>query len=267
MLGFDGVPGHSPFQFKPIPLASLRRAKVQVVQVACGENHVLALTTTGHVYGWGSGQQNQLGRRIMSRRLLNGLEPERLGLRNIVHVAAGVFHSFAVDVNGTVWAWGLNTFHQTGLTPARGGDDDMVIVPGQVDALSPENHKGAKVVQMSGGEHHSLFLFDNGQVWGCGRSDARQLGIAEDHPAMGGIKERREEVRHARLDKVKVAQKKLQTLIARGDVDDNDRKEAENQVQAAEIDVNTPQDDYVPEPVRVSSASVATLNVVRRSVS
>lgn len=253
VLGFDGIPGHSPFQFTPIPLASLQRAKVQVTQVSCGENHVLALTTTGHVYVWGSGQQNQLGRRILARRQLNGLEPERLGLRNIVHVAAGVYHSFAVDSNGTVWSWGLNTFHQTGLTPARGGDEDMVMVPAQVDALSPEHHNGAKVISISGGEHHSLFLFDNGEVWGCGRSDSHQLGISSDHPAMEGVKERSEEIKEERLAKVAKAKKTLETLIAKGNVDEDEKKELENAVQAAEIDVNTPQDAYVPEPVRVSA--------------
>lgn len=252
VLGFDGVPGHSPFQFNPIPLVAFQKAKVQIVQVACGENHVLALTTTGHVYVWGSGQQNQLGRRIMARRQLNGLEPERLGLRNIVHVAAGVYHSFAVDVNGIVWAWGLNTFHQTGLTSDRGGNEDMVIVPAQVDALSPENHNGAKVVLISGGEHHSLFLFDNGEVWACGRSDAHQLGLGDDHPAFEGIKERREEVRQQRLQKVELAKKKLAAVVAKGDVDPEEKSALENAVTAAEIDVNTPQDDYVPEPVRVS---------------
>ena len=183
----------------------------------------------------------------MARRQLNGLEPERLGLRNIVHVAAGVYHSFAVDASGNVWAWGLNTFHQTGLDT----DEEMIIVPAQIEALAPKHHHGAKVVQISGGEHHSLFLFDNGEVWGCGRSDAHQLGIPQDHPAFEGIKERREEVKKQKLAKLDAARKRLEDLIAKGG-DEEDKAEAENEVQGAEINVNTLQDDYVPEPVRVS---------------
>ena len=188
----------------------------------------------------------------MARRQLNGLEPERLGLRNIVHVAAGVYHSFAVDANGAVWAWGLNTFHQTGLDT----DQDMVIVPAQVEALAPQNHDGAKVIQISGGDHHSLFLFDNGEVWACGRSDAFQLGIPEDHPAFEGIKERREVVKQEKLAKVEAAKKRLAMMLAKGPVDDEDKAEAEHEIQGAEISVNTPQDDYVAEPVRVGAASV-----------
>lgn len=203
----------------------------------------------------------------MARRQLNGLEPERLGLRNIVQVAAGVYHSFAVDINGTVWAWGLNTFHQTGLTSDRGGNEDMVIVPAQVDALSPENHNGAKVVLISGGEHHSLFLFDNGEVWACGRSDSHQLGLGEDHPAFEGIEERREEVREQRRQKVEVAKKKLAAYVAKGDVDAEEKSVLDNAVTAAEIDINTPQDDYVPEPVRVSWQTLCDELKLMRSIS
>ena len=245
------MPGHSPFQFSPIPLVSLQKAKVQVVQVACGENHVLALTTTGHVYVWGNGQQNQLGRRIIERRKLNSLEPERLGLRNIVHVAAGVYHSFAVDDQGRVWAWGLNTFHQTGLTPQKGGDEDMVIVPAQVDALAPEKHDGARVVQISGGEHHSLFLFDNGEVWACGRADSNELGIGKDHPAYEGIKERRREVLDARVAEAK---KKAKEVAERADASQEEKDEAAQNVALVDVGVeNVTTNDYVPEPVRVSA--------------
>ena len=130
----------------------------------------------------------------------------------------------------------------------------MVIVPGQVEALSPEHHNGAKVVQISGGEHHSLFLFDNGEVWGCGRSDSHQLGIGSDHPAFEGIHERREEVKQIRLAKVQAAKDKLEALKKTGDADASEIQNAEMAVSAAESDINTPTDDHVPEPVRVSHA-------------
>ena len=247
VLGFDGVPGHSPFQFTPIALSSLEKAKVEITSVSCGSDHVLALTTTGHVYVWGNGQQNQLGRRIIERRKLNGLEPERLGLRNINLVSAGMYHSFAVDAIGTVWAWGLNTFHQTGLTPGKGGDEEMVIVPAQVEALSPDKHDGAKVVQIAGGEHHSIFLLDNGEVWGCGRSDAHQLGLAEDHPAFEGIRERREDARKVKQAKVDAAQKKVDAAV-----DDEAKEETERELASAQASLAAALDEYVPEPVRVS---------------
>ena len=224
----------------------LEKAKVEIVSASCGENHVLALTTAGHVYVWGTGQQSQLGRRIIERRKLNGLEPERLGLRNIVLVSAGMYHSFAVDVNGTVWAWGLNTFHQTGLTTSKGGDEDMVIIPAQVESLSPGEHHGSRVVAIQGGEHHSIFLFDNGEVWGCGRCDAHQLGLAVDHAAFEGIKQRRADTMASKQKKVDAAVKKVETASGA-----EAKEDAEQELSAAQASMLAALDEFVPEPVRV----------------
>lgn len=59
----------------------------------------------------GNGQQAQLGRKIIERRKTNGLDPERLAIRNIVLIGSGSYHSFAVDKAGVVYAWvSLNYF-------------------------------------------------------------------------------------------------------------------------------------------------------------
>lgn len=223
--------------------------KLKFVSVSCGADHVLALTTTGHVWVWGNGQQNQLGRRIIERRKKNGLAPERLGLRNIVLASTGTYHSFAVNTDGIVWAWGLNTFHQTGISSDKGGDEEMIITPTPVDALSPSKHDGSRVIQIEGGEHHTIFLFDNGEVWGCGRSDANQIGIGKDHPAQQGLQERREEIQEGKQKKVDEAQKKVEAARNKGE---EEIEEVERELQGAQASLAAAQDEYVPEPVRVS---------------
>lgn len=224
--------------------------------MACGADHVLALSSEGHVYSWGNGQQSQLGRRVMERRRLNGLEPERLGLRNIVHVAAGQYHSFAIDKDGVVYGWGLNTFHQIGLN-GRDEDEEMIMRPQIVEGLKPSNHNGAKVVQISGGEHHSLFLFDNGELWGCGRCDANELGLASDHPAQEGLKERREQLEADKVQKVKDAEAKVASLKS-SNADSETIEEAENSLLEAKAGVGLPPDEFVPEPVRVRPHQIET---------
>ncbi len=168
--------------------------KIRFAAVTCGEDHVLALTLAGQVYTWGNGQQGQLGRRVIERRKINALVPSKLDIKNAVAVGAGSFHSFAVDKDGQVHAWGLNTFGQLGLEPKK----DLVTSPVVIDELSPEHHGGARVIQIEAGEHFSLFLFDNGEVWGSGKCDAGQLGIDEDHPAKQAILKAREEWRERR---------------------------------------------------------------------
>lgn len=140
---------------------------------------MLALSLQGQVWAWGNGQQCQLGRKVIERRKLNALLPSRLALQNIVSIGCGAYHSFAINRAGIVYAWGLNTFGQLGLETV----EDQVVEPQVVEALLPSRLDGAKVIQIDAGAHFSLFLLDNGQVWGTGRCDGNELGLAEDHPA------------------------------------------------------------------------------------
>ena len=234
MLGFDGKPGSSKTQITPLPIPAL--TPYQFVSVACGTDHVVALTTAGHVYTWGSGQAAQLGRRIIERRKVNGLSPERLALRNIVLIGTGSYHSFAVNAKGTVFAWGLNSLKQTGVTEERGGDEDIIWQPTEVDALNPAKLGGRKVTQISGGEHHSLFLLDDGSVWGCGRCDGREVGLADDHPAMKELAIRKAAARVA---------------IAKGSKEAHATDESTNATGEDAPAIPSAVDEFIPEPVPI----------------
>ena len=150
-----------------------------------GNNHLVVLTTHGHIYTWGAGEQGQLGRKVLERRKIHGTTPERIVLgtrsRKAVTVGAGNYTSFAVDDKGDVWAWGLNNMGQTGT----GFDESEVQLPKKVVGLSKEDLGGDDtVVQIAGGEHHTIFLTGKGKVYACGRSNGGQLGIPEDDPVL-----------------------------------------------------------------------------------
>jgi alpha-tubulin suppressor-like RCC1 family protein len=115
------------------------------------------------------------------------LQPERLSLTKVVLVGAGSYHSCAVQQDGTVWAWGLNSFHQIGVETRSKIRQEIVTAPTVVATLSPTALNGRRVTAISGGEHHSLFLLSDGSVWGCGRCDGNELGLPLDHPAMVDI--------------------------------------------------------------------------------
>lgn len=158
----------------------------RVAQIACGSNHVLFLTQEGTVFGWGNGEHAELGRKLVERRKRNGLFPMRILLRRIVYIGAGAYHSFAIKDDGTVLAWGLNTYRQLGISFDEDDEDvekDIVWAPTEVKVLSPKSlGRGRRVVQIAGGEHHTLFLLSDGSVYGCGRCDGCELGLSEDHP-------------------------------------------------------------------------------------
>ncbi len=136
LLGFDGKPGSPKIQYTPMSIPIL--AKQKYVQVSCGVDHVLGLSTQGHVWVWGNGQMGQLGRKIIERRKINGLSPERLALRRIRLIGTGSYHSFAVDAKGVVWAWGQNTFQQTGIDPDEEVDQSIIWEPTEVKSLNPK---------------------------------------------------------------------------------------------------------------------------------
>ncbi|KAF9968453.1 hypothetical protein BGZ73_009259 [Actinomortierella ambigua] len=167
----EGILGHSKdaeVQEKPTIVPGLD--KVFVVDIATGTDHVLALTSTGLVYSWGNGQQGQLGRRIIPRRMLNGLSPEKVdGIKDKIRVGAGSYHSFAIDKDGKSYGWGLNNYGQAGQESAK---VDMVPSIEPIDSL-----KDLVMKDIQGGEHHSVALTKDGKVYTWGRSDSHQLGL------------------------------------------------------------------------------------------
>jgi regulator of chromosome condensation len=158
-------------QSTPKLLPSLQK----ITKLATGANHVLALASNGAVWAWGSGQQNQLGRRVLERFIRNALIPTKVGLPNkMVNIGCGSYHSFAIHENGDVYGWGLNSFGETGIPQDLGEG-------GESDVHQPtiiENLRGrGKVICIEGGAHHTIAVTDKGELLGWGRLDGSQLGL------------------------------------------------------------------------------------------
>jgi regulator of chromosome condensation len=146
-----------------------------------------------NVWAWGSGQQNQLGRRVVERTRTQGLTPREFGLPRgkIVDIACGGYHSFAIHQNGKVFAWGLNNFGETGITDGAGEDGAVIPQPTIVTSL-----EGYEIKHIDGGGHHSLACTADGKVLAFGRSDGFQLGIdLEDVPKENFVYDERENPR------------------------------------------------------------------------
>lgn len=159
-------------QATPAKIPSLKKIK----QIACGANHALALKENGDVYIWGSGEQSQLGHRIIARRRYDSLKPSLLRLgKKCRLVGCGLDHSFAVQRNETVWTWGLNSFGETGLEEGAGGDSAVVSAPSSVPNLALTNDT---ITSITGGAHHSVATTANGELRIWGRVDGHQMGLA-----------------------------------------------------------------------------------------
>lgn len=82
-----------------------------VVKVAGGYGHSLAITTDGQLYSWGLNADGQLG----DGTLTNKITPTQVGIdSDWVDVACGDHHSLALKFDGQIYAWGRNGSGQLG---------------------------------------------------------------------------------------------------------------------------------------------------------
>ncbi|WDZ84569.1 RCC1 domain-containing protein [Micromonospora cathayae] len=92
----------------------------------------------------------------------------------MIAIAAGFGHSIALRSNGTVVAWGDNTYHQLG-----DGTDTTSLVPVQVCAVgevAPCGRFLSGVTAIAAGGFHSLAILRNGTVVSWGWNGEGQLG-------------------------------------------------------------------------------------------
>ncbi|MFZ0325624.1 MAG: hypothetical protein WAN48_16010 [Actinomycetes bacterium] len=183
-----------------------------VIQVAGGREHVLALRSDGTVAAWGSNAKGQIGDGTTAT---SRPEPVSVtGLGAITQVSTGHYHSLARRSDGTAWVWGYNGLGQLGdgtttnrRVPQRfgtfttvaqvAGGRDMSYVrladgtvwcagsnasgecgDGTTTARrTPVQVEGlTDVVDVAGGRNHGLALRSDGTVWAWGLNSSGQLG-------------------------------------------------------------------------------------------
>ena len=126
-----------------------------------------------------------MGRKIISRhtyqaslipRAINFKPPNHKKSSKFVNVFCGGYTTFLLHESNTVYAFGLNNYGQLGVDEMF--DEEMTVVPQPVVGLDPD----FDVIQISGGEHHTIALLSNGKVYSCGRSDSGQTGFKSEDP-------------------------------------------------------------------------------------
>ncbi|MFH1321674.1 MAG: T9SS type A sorting domain-containing protein [Bacteroidota bacterium] len=165
---FNGQLGDGTTIMKTIPIQV--SGLTDVIAVAAGSSHSLALKDDGTVWAWGYNGRGQLGdgTTINRHTPVQIVGPGGTGfLTDIIAISAGWMYSMALKSDGTVWAWGSNSYGELG-----DGTNTPRYTPVQVIGLTDIiaiNSKGF-------GNYHSMALKSDGTVWTWGLNNFGQLG-------------------------------------------------------------------------------------------
>ena len=129
----------------PIPVLGPRggAAVDDWTAIAAGEEHTLALRSTGEVYAWGEDDEGNLGYGVYDDVTVptpvcahwdTAAGVCAVPLSNVVAIAAGDEVGFAIRDDGTLWGWGDNDDGQLGFGRPEVSVPERVIWPTGAEA-------------------------------------------------------------------------------------------------------------------------------------
>ena len=142
---------------------------IDIVEVAAGHNHTLALSSDGKVWVWGRNDQGQLGLSDSYMDIYSMedfprlLEAEALSGSPIKKIAASRGRSAAINCDGELFLWGSKLYHE----------------PTRVDPSSLDYRKVIHVALGGNSRASSISVItEDGALWTFGDGGSRMLGRA-----------------------------------------------------------------------------------------
>ena len=174
-----------------------------IIEISCGNEHTLALSSKGEVYSWGSVSDGVLGRSIpKGKENCSGIARPGIidyfiknGIK-IRHISSGSIHNLCLDDKSNLYSFGCSKGGQLGLDEKelssiykQKENNFCVNVPHLINSL-----KDIEIVKISSGEAHNVALSIDGKcyTWGFGSNGQLGLGFCEDYfPSGEGMKKSR----------------------------------------------------------------------------
>lgn len=145
----------------------LLNTPIEFVSLAFNQNASIALDVNGNVWGWGDGDDGQLGLGTADDGVVDETDystPQKIAnLDNVVAVERGYDHTLVLKNDGTVLAFGDNSKGQLG-----DGTTDDKDTPVTVNGLSG-------IVQIAASSATSYAIDDQGRLWAWGRNNYGEL--------------------------------------------------------------------------------------------
>jgi alpha-tubulin suppressor-like RCC1 family protein len=149
--------------------------RIIVSQIACGQNHTMFLTDDGNIYGFGQNANYQLGYSNSTAsqptpRQLNWFSDNAIVISQIV---CGYYHTMFLTDDGNVYGVGINDYYQLGYSSSSSSQS----TPRHLSWFR-EGGNNITISQIACGYYHTMFLTDDGNVYGVGRNNYYQLGYS-----------------------------------------------------------------------------------------
>lgn len=140
----------------------------KIKQVGSGQLFAAYLMEDGTVKVWGNMGYDESGNPLSQIASFNEVTAIE-GLENVIQIACGGNYVLCLQGDGTVKAFGFNTFGTFGLGNKSKTYMPPTLIPGLKD-----------VVQVACTEYCSYFLLADSSVMGCGRNESGQLGVGDN---------------------------------------------------------------------------------------
>ncbi|MDQ1458569.1 MAG: hypothetical protein QOI08_53, partial [Actinomycetota bacterium] len=142
-----------------------------IVAIAVGKEHSVALKSDGTVWTWGVNAEGELGNGVTGSEVDWPVQVVGVGgvgnLTNVVGISAGGYSTLALKSDGTMVGWGDDQYGQLGDSNAPSVSNTPVAPVGL----------GGSLVAIAGGTYATFAVKADGTVWGWGNNTNGYLGV------------------------------------------------------------------------------------------
>lgn len=152
------------------------KIKDEVVDIACGASHSIALTKKGAVYGWGT-FRDQGGVIGFNTKTKFQRTPYKIAT-NITKVVSCDNYVCMVSKSGSLLCYGPDLYKSNRAVSTKRKAIDPRKMCLKTRLVMRKTKKMPKIDKLCGGANHVMFISDN-KVYGYGNNNCGQMGINE----------------------------------------------------------------------------------------
>ncbi|BDR53392.1 hypothetical protein KIM372_12990 [Bombiscardovia nodaiensis] len=173
-IGLGFVSPSTQFQTSPLDVTSYIPTTARITSIDYGNFNTFAIDETGHLWGWGWNDTNQIGTgNLTDVSTPFDITSKLPGNPHIVSASPGDNHSLAIDDQGHVYAWGSDEYGQLGFGTINNSNYNPI-------DITPSFRRGTTVASVVGAGGFSLALDTQGKAWGWGFNNMSMLGNGND---------------------------------------------------------------------------------------